>query len=131
MASQPTSKLRFLTVTGEELDSPKDWQPALIEITAARETWRAVHVKRQQSPLPVFLQVLNGHERILASWPGSGPGWYQLRLFIGDQVEDTLRFAIKPAKITDAAFARLIQDLETTLPAAIAVGLQKVGALRG
>src|SRR5205823_3235563 len=103
---QATSRLQFLSLKGEMLGSPQDWQPAFVEIFVAPEAWQSVRVERNGEPLPVSLQVIANQARVLAQWPRSGPGWYELRVVI-DADSAAVRFPIKPAKISDAGLERL------------------------
>jgi hypothetical protein len=123
--------LDFLTTAGGPLTVPKDWQPALVRIAVPVDRWQEVRVERQGKSLPVVLRMIDATPRIVAEWPRSGPGWYDLTLFVETERLETLRFAVKPEKISEAAFEQLLDDLEMRLPAAIALGLQGVGALTG
>jgi hypothetical protein len=120
-----------LNVQGEPIARPVDWQPAIVEVLADAASWRDVQLESSAGPLQPYVQRLNGRERILAAWPRMGPGAYRLRLSLGGEVLPALDFAIAPAKISQAAFHCLLADLETHLPAAIAVALQRTGGLTG
>ncbi len=133
MASSPTSKLRFLDPSSGALTGvPREWSPALVEILVPHQDWEKGEVRlwRHGEALPVYLKRLNGQVRVLADWPRSGPGHYRLRLELsgGDEAHT---FTIQPTKISPEAYAQLLQDLETRLPAAVAIGLQRTGALSG
>jgi hypothetical protein len=131
MDSPATSRLRFLNLQGEPIERPRDWQPALVEVVADVASWRDVQLESSACRLEPYVQRLNGHERILAGWPRMGPGAYRIRLVLDREVLPPLDFAIAPAKISGAAFRRLLEDLETHLPAAIAIALQGAGGLTG
>jgi predicted component of viral defense system (DUF524 family) len=66
----------------------------------------------------------------LAQWPLSGTGRYRLRLE-SDEIEEEREVEITPEKITAEAYAVMVDDLQTTLPASVAIGLQRAGALQG
>jgi predicted component of viral defense system (DUF524 family) len=131
MASPPTSRLRFLSSSGSSLPSPQEWQPALIQVDAPGYSLRSIRLEQHGEQLPISLRVLAGEERVLVDWPRSGPGSYELRLLLDGAEIEVHRLGIKPMKITPVAFARLLEDLESQLPAAIALSLQRLGGLAG
>jgi hypothetical protein len=122
-----SSRLGFCSHTGECLDAPKEWQPALIEVQLPPERWLQVQLFRQEQRLDVTRRVIGGQERIVAEWEQSNPGHYQLRLEWGNTVEKR-DVTILPEKITLDAFTQLLTDLSTGLPVAVAAALQRVGA---
>jgi predicted component of viral defense system (DUF524 family) len=67
---------------------------------------------------------------VTAEWSRSGAGHYSVRLATADGHEEQ-RFTIVPAKLSASSFATLVSDLEARLPAAVAIGLQRVGGLTG
>ncbi len=125
-----TSKLSFLSLEGEPLESPAEWQPALLEVRVPVEHRKEVQLWRQGTRLRIFLQEIKGKERILADWPLSNPGYYRLRLEYQGKVEDQI-ITVWPQKITREAFAQMLEDLDARLPASVAIGLQRTGALAG
>jgi len=138
MASLPTSEtstgrttsLGFRTPAGRPIAAPEEWSPALIEVELPPEDRHHVRLTRQGAALPTFLKSLDGQERILAEWPRSSTGHYSLYLQVGDLSEEQL-VTITPRKLSPEAFSRLLDDLENQLPAAVALGLQRTGALAG
>jgi predicted component of viral defense system (DUF524 family) len=68
---------------------------------------------------------------VLAEWPLSGTGRYRLTLEFGDAADPPQEVEVAPEKISPTAYGRLIDDLQTDLPASIAIGLQRAGALAG
>jgi predicted component of viral defense system (DUF524 family) len=125
-----TSKLSFLSLEGEPLESPAEWQPALLEVRVPIEQRKEVQLWRQGTRLRIFLQEIKGKERILADWPLSNPGYYRLRLEYQGNFEDQI-ITVWPQKISREAFAQMIEDLDARLPASVAIGLQRTGALAG
>jgi hypothetical protein len=130
MGSPPTSKLRFTTLRGELQDAPTEWAPALVEIDVATDQWEKVRLRRQGELLAIYLKRVGGEARVLADWPRSGTGHYQLQLECPGWVEERT-LTIEPTKISPEAYSRLIGDLETRLPVSVALGLQRTGVLSG
>ena len=114
------------------IDNPSEWTPALIEIDAETVDWenRRVKVILQNAELDVTMRLTDGSHMVVANWPRSGPGLYRLTTEINGITTKT-DITIKPSKISEAAYERLINDLETKLPASIAIGLQNNGGFSG
>ncbi|MBW4649418.1 MAG: restriction endonuclease-like protein [Kastovskya adunca ATA6-11-RM4] len=125
-----TSKLCFLSLEGEPLELPAEWQPALLEVRVPVEQRKEVKLWRQGTRLSISLQEIKGKERILADWSLSNPGYYRLRLEYQGKVEDQI-ITVWPQKISREAFAQMLEDLDARLPASVAIGLQRTGALAG
>ncbi len=125
-----TSKLGFLSLEGEPLESPAEWQPALLEVRVPIEQRKEVQLWRQGTRLGIFLQEIKGKERILADWSRSDSGYYRLRLEYQRKVEDQI-ITVWPQKISREAFAQMLEDLDARLPASVAIALQRTGALAG
>ena len=117
-------KLKFWSIQNKPIANPLEWEPALIEV--AVEDIDSAQLYLQQKPLELYKKRLKGQWRIVADWPRSNPGYYRLTL---NDLEQTLK--IIPRKISPEAFECLLQDLESGLPATIALTLQKGGALAG
>src|SRR5919199_4513347 len=135
MVSPPTSSpeapaplLGFRGLDGTPLVAPDEWPPAYVEVRVPVEDRHRVRVARNGSALPILLRVLDGSELIVAEWPRSGPGHYSLSLEC-PPIRTERRLTITPKKITREAFAVLLDDLERRLPAAVALALQRAGAL--
>jgi predicted component of viral defense system (DUF524 family) len=131
MASPPTSRLRFLDLDGAETGGPLEWRRSFVEVLALPEQLEQVRLLRQGQPLRVFVQPLGSTIRLLAEWPLSGTGHYHLVLELADEPVEERVVTIEPQKISPSAYGRLITDLQTTLPASVAVALQRLGALSG
>jgi hypothetical protein len=132
MALPLTSELfHFLDASGQSLQVPLEWMPALVQLSISEEQWTTARLWLQDAELSVYAKPSLSGLRILADWPRNGPGHYRLRLDRPDQPlhEETIR--IEPRKITGDSFARLIDDLQSRLPSAVAVALQRAGALAG
>ncbi|MBD2005554.1 MULTISPECIES: DUF2357 domain-containing protein [Cyanophyceae] len=124
----PTSKLSFLNLKGEPLDAPLEWQAGFLEVQVPKDKWEEVQLWRQGEELPVFLKRLGKKARVLADWPRSNPGYYQLRLEYQGEVEEQI-VTVWPLKISREAFAQMLEDLDTRLPTSVAIALQRTGAL--
>ena len=133
MESPPISRrLHFLDQAGNGIDGPREWIPAQIEVRDALQDWTHMRLTRQTGePLPLSLRLSNGQSRAIANWPLSGTGHYRLDLFINDRKIEEQTFTIEPDKISKDSYLQLLEDLEIQLPAAIALGLQRNGALAG
>jgi hypothetical protein len=130
MDSPPTSRLRFLSVEGSPIETPREWTPALVEVLVDPEERSTVRLWRQGESLPVYLKVIRGKERVLADWPRSEVGHFKVLLETPGAVEEQA-FSILPEKISTYAYEQMLEDLEKRLPAAVAVALQKGGGLAG
>jgi hypothetical protein len=140
-ASPPTSelsgpaepephKLQFRDLAGVPLDQPREWAPAIVEMQISPEGWNQARLTLQGAQLPIYVRQFAGGVRVLADWPRSGAGHYELELELPEERE-FLRVTIAPEKISSAAFAQLLEDLTLQLPAEVAIGLQRLGALSG
>jgi hypothetical protein len=131
MDSSATSpNLRFLDSEGKPIDAPVEWTPALLEVVIDPSHWATTKLIVQDVPVPLMLRQLGGRARILAEWPQSSAGRYGIRL--SSPAGNTARqVTIRPAKLSESAFTTLLDDLQTRLPAAVAIGLQRLGGLSG
>ncbi|HEY9637113.1 MAG TPA: DUF2357 domain-containing protein [Coleofasciculaceae cyanobacterium] len=126
----PTSKLSFLNHEGETLEAPLEWQPGFLEVQVPKDKWEEVQLWRQGEELSISLKRLGKKPRVLADWPRSNPGYYQLRLEHQGEVEEQI-VTVWPLKISREAFAQMLEDLDTRLPTSVAIALQRTGALAG
>ncbi|MGC4044879.1 MAG: DUF2357 domain-containing protein [Armatimonas sp.] len=122
--------IRFRTPSGELIEAPGEWQTALMEISIDPIEWPTAILLRNGEPLKLFQQFLAGELRILASWPLSGTGNYQLELTTGS-IQSSQVVTVRPQKISEADYLKLLTDLQFRLPNAVALGLQKCGGLGG
>jgi hypothetical protein len=131
MASPLISKFRFWSHTLEEINVPREWLSSFIEIVVDIEDWRGLRLFLQGKPIRLRLENHNGRDQILADWERSGPGNYELRLFHHEEEIDHKAVRISPRKISNESFAALLEELENTLPSAVAIGLNKTEGLTG
>ena len=102
-----------------------------MELQVDPSQWLDTRVNLQGVELEVYQRKgPDGDPIVVAEWPRSGPGFYRLVTQIGE-VSSSVDIAIRPKKISEESYERLIDDLETHLPASIAIGLQNGGALAG
>ena len=127
----PTSSLRFLDVDGGPLAAPPEWAPALVEVKASHDLWDDIRLERNDGPLTLSLRTVGGRGRIVADWPRSGAGHYELRLAVPGHPTQLVAVTVLPRKISASGYAALLADLDARLPISIAVGLQRLGALTG
>lgn len=132
MAGEPgVGALRFLDQEGREVDAPREWEPALAEVLVAPAQWEQVRLRFQGGELLLYLQRLRGELRVLADWPRSGAGHYRLQLLRdAESAAENYVVTVRPRKLSGEQFNQLLADLET-LPGAVALSLQRMGALSG
>src|SRR5262245_47534712 len=98
MTSAPISRLAFLDSRGASIDGPREWEACYITIEAPIHDWEQVSLTRNGVGLDVYARELAGKARVLAEWPRSGTGHYQLELKLPDASERR-RIALWPRKI--------------------------------
>jgi predicted component of viral defense system (DUF524 family) len=130
MDLSPTSKLGFLSCSGEPLNSPSEWQQAFIEVYIPQAQWEEVRLWLQGKELELSLKRLNTKTRVVTEWPRSNPGYYRLRLEYQNEVEEKF-IVVWPQKISREAFAKMLEDLDARLPTSVALGLRRNGSLAG
>jgi hypothetical protein len=101
-----------------------------MEVLIPAEDWESAELWRGSEPMPLGLRRLAGEVRVLAEWPRSGTGNYELRLR-WRSVEQRLVLVVEPEKLSQESYGRMLEDLETRLPAGVALGLQRLGGLSG
>jgi hypothetical protein len=132
MNSPPTSSLRFIDGDGAELAAPLEWASCLVELTLPLDDWHELRLERDDRSLQFSQRVLDGKLRIVADWPRSPTGDYELRLAGNDGQEgDSMRCRIESRKLDVTAYAELLTDLEARLPVSIVLSLKRLGALTG
>lgn len=128
----PTSRIRFRDLEGRPIGAPVEWQPAFVALAIPDSLWDQARLWCQTERLQVSLRQLNGERFVLADWPRSGTGHYQLRLETpGQEAGDLLTVTVWPTKITRKSYLALLTDLDARLPYAVALALQRLGALAG
>jgi hypothetical protein len=130
MDSRPTSRLHFLDEQGAELPAPREWRRGFVGVDIPVEDLPRARLLRNGETLNLIAKPSGSGLSVLAEWPLTGTGRYRLVLDVRD-LHETRDVTVHPEKISDHAYAQLIDDLQTSLPASIAVSLQKLGALAG
>jgi hypothetical protein len=129
MVSPPTSRFCFWR-DGQPLGYPEEWQDGVLEVPCPQEVWQDAQMTVNGRRLELFVQRLAGRTRVLATWERANAGHYHVKaMWPGHKVEET--FTVRPSKLSDQAFSALLEDLETRLPAEIAVALKQGGGLVG
>src|SRR5579884_2359654 len=130
MASLPSSNpFRFIASDGTPIAGPTEWTPCLVALDLTVEEWTSLRLTLQDQPIALSLQKhLDGTVRITGVWPRSGAGHYRLAL-IGTGTAATEVVRVSPSKLSDESFRRMLDQLETELPASVAITLQRGGAL--
>lgn len=129
MDSAPTSRLSFLDRHGQAVEAPREWARGYVALEVPLNRWQEASLMRNGEPLEVYPRSLDGSPRVVAEWPTSGTGHYRLELNAEGKREERL-VTVRPRKISHASYLQLLDDLEE-LPPAIAIALQRQGALAG
>jgi predicted component of viral defense system (DUF524 family) len=130
-ASRPTSRFRFLSEDGTPQEGPREWVRGLITVDCPLESWAQASLERNGVPLDLSQRVLRGSTQVVAEWPLSGTGHFELTLRLADEIVETTTWTVGPGKISPQAYQSLLEDLEAELPVSIALGLQKLGGATG
>jgi hypothetical protein len=129
MDSQASFELRFLTLDGQELSAPQEWMPCFVEVLATHDL-EQLQLLRGRQALELGIRKVGGALRVVAEWPRSGAGRYELKLQAA-QGTSTTQCYVRPEKLSQDGVDELIDDLQRRLPASVAIGLQQAGALTG
>jgi hypothetical protein len=132
MASSPTSRLRYLSESGEPIPAPEEWARGFIEILCEAEQLDSLRLVCNGVDLDVVSRKIGEDRRIVAEWPLSGAGHYELELTTGSAGEqERVLYTVPSRKLGSDSVERMVADLQEKLPASIAIGLQRAGALAG
>jgi hypothetical protein len=85
---------------------------------------------RNGEPLPLRQEKWGGRVRVVAPWPRSGPGHYELRLLGANRPRER-RITVWPEKISREEYDGLLSELEYKLPVQVAIALKDAGGLAG
>lgn len=122
----------FVDPLGRRSATPREWDPGLLVLEdVLADDWRDVEVRLNGRPLPLRLEVVGGVVRVAAQWERASSGAWRLEVLRKDGAPWSSVIRIPPAKLGDAALAAMVDDLESGLPASIAVGLDRLGAFGG
>jgi len=124
------SEPRFLTAAGEPC-AAAEWTELLLEIPVDPQDWVSVFVAVNGREQAVQLRRFAGAPRPVIAWPRSGAGRYRVEIRKPDAAPQRHRLDIPPAKLDGDGLAILLDDLDRRLPHALAVALQRAGALAG
>lgn len=131
MGSPATSAdIIFLDLGGEPIEQPREWTEAFVEVHIDPDEWQVARLTVNSSPIPLTLRRLGGKIRAIADWPRANAGVYELRAELGVTVA-ARQVTIRPGKLAQESFEALLADLESRLPASVAIGLQRTGGLIG
>ena len=125
-----SSGLRWFTEAGDEVESPVEWQPYLLELPVPPEQWESAVLRIGRRNVPVILRRIGGVSRVVAEWERAGPGHHQI-VYRAAASAGSASIRIEPAKFGAGEFAKLLDALERELPAAIAIAVQQMGGLAG
>lgn len=131
MASLATSvRIALLDLKGAEIEQPAEWTPAYVGLDIEAGWWDQARLTVQDADTPLSLRQLNGRPWIVADWAPANAGRYMLRTEVAG-ITASREIVIRPSKLSDEAFRAMLTDLESRLPAAVAIGLQHAGGLTG
>lgn len=122
--------VRIVGLDGSVLLEPPEWQEVLIEVQVPAARWQDVALDRNGEAVALSLRKIDGSVRVVANWPRSGPGKYRLRAIIDGGVHETV-VQVRSAKLSTDDFGRLIEDVQISMPLAVALALQRAGGLAG
>jgi predicted component of viral defense system (DUF524 family) len=132
MASSPTSRLRYLSESGEPIEAPGEWARGFVEILCEAEQLESVRLVRNGVELDVVSRRIGEHRRVVAEWPLSGAGHYEFELTTGPGgAQERVVCTVPSRKLGSASVEQMVADLQERLPASIAIALQHAGALAG
>src|SRR5688572_13960750 len=83
MDSPPTSSFAFFSTSGGRQAGPLEWAPGLLAVAAEPHEWSEAELWRNGNEMPLSLRRVGGEVRVVADWPLSGTGHYQLDLRVG------------------------------------------------
>ncbi len=131
MESPATSiEISFLDLTAQTVGQPREWTEALVELNLEPAEWESAQLTVNNTARELSLRSIGGRVRVVAEWPRANAGNYVLRAELNGQVTTRL-ITVPPAKLGEGAFDAMLADLQSRLPAAVAIGLQKAGGLTG
>ncbi len=131
MVSSPSSRLRFLSLAGDELPGPPEWSDAYVEIVGADEDLESIELTRNGESLAVSRRKVGDSFRTVAEWSVAGTGGYEVELREGGEQVAAATFFVDSEKLSPGSYAQLIDDLQSRLPVEIALSAQRAGALAG
>ena len=123
-------RIALLDLKGTEIEQPAEWTPAYIGIDIDAGWWEQARLTVQGVDTPLALRQLKGRPWIVADWHPANAGRYMLRTEVAGMIASR-EVLIRPSKLSNEAFAAMLSDLESRLPAAVAIGLQQAGGLAG
>lgn len=131
MDSPPTSSFEFFSTDGEYLAGPVEWMPGILALPVCVNEWSDAELQRNGKAMGLVIRRLGAAERVCADWPLSGTGHYELDLRVGGSQRCRAVMTITPRKISQDAYEQMLDDLEEELPCAIALSMQRLGAIIG
>ncbi len=123
-------ELRFVDGSGEPAGFPREWEPSTLEICVNPAEWQRGQLRLQGELFASAKATPSWCNTVNVEWPRSGPGNYLIE-FEAPSGSASMRFTIRSGKLSSEALSRTVDALESGLPASIAVGLQRLGALQG
>ncbi len=131
MESPATSiDIGFLDLAAETVEQPREWTEALVELNLEPAAWESAQFTVNGMARELSLRSIAGRVRVVAEWPRANAGNYVLRAERKGQVTTRL-ITVPPAKLGEGAFEAMLAELQSRLPAAVAIGLQNAGGLMG
>lgn len=120
--------MRFLTSQLEELESPREWFPAIVDLGLTIDEFDRTSVHINDIEQELIARRVHGEVHLTFNWPKLGPGQYTLKCITPEGVCEK-RTKISSAKLGEDRWWSMVFDLQERLAASIAIGLQRLGGL--
>lgn len=132
MASPRSSSLGFAPRQTELLaDQPREWEATWLVLGVPVEDWENASVSWNGTPLEVQLRQSRAQGRwVVAELPLLEAGFHRFLVRASNHHEEQV-VRVSPRKLDDAAFERMLLDLQQGLGPELAVALKRCGALAG
>lgn len=120
----------WFATQGHAIAGPREWEPAYLGVGHGPLPWDQLTLTRNGEVLPLTQRRLGDAVRTVAEWPPSNPGRYDLTLTGAQRsVQGTVH--VEAAKLSPASVHAMLADLNHSLPAGLALSLQRAGGLAG
>ena len=108
-----------------------EWEPGFVAVPVPSEQWRSAKATCRGKVMPLYLREFDGVVHVVADWPRSSAGNYDIKLELNGSSVARETWSIRPSKISNEAFDSLLARLQDDLPASLAIAMQEMGALAG
>lgn len=130
MNSLSSSPFSFLDVAEQPTESPREWTEGVVVVPLDANELAHGRLLLQGRSLPLSVRILDGKPRVLANWPRTGTGNFELVLELRERAVARQVVSVRPQKISEESYVALVNDLQgDALPTSIALGLARTGGL--